>query len=120
MTRDYEALVILRAGGTEQEVARHAAQLEEQIRKLGGRIDTSQAMGRRRLAFRISRQSEGYYHLLRFHAATERVVELERQLHLDESIVRFMILSADELPAGGQATSSRPAAQSAASAPSRS
>jgi small subunit ribosomal protein S6 len=98
MTRPYEALVILRSGGTEQELARHAAQLEEQVKKLGGRVETSQAMGRRRLAFRISRQTEGHYHLLRFQAAPEQVAELERIFHLNEAIVRFMILNAEEAP----------------------
>ena len=97
MTRDYEALVILKAGGTEQEVARCAAQLEELIKKLGGKVANSQSLGRRRLAFRISRQTEGYYHLLRFHAPTDQVVELERLFRLNEVIVRFMILSEEEL-----------------------
>lgn len=107
-TRDYEALVILKSAGTEQEIARHAAQLEELIKKLGGRLDTSQNMGRRRLAFRISRQTEGFYYLLRFHAPTERVVELERLFRLNETIIRFIILNASEV--GSPAASARPAA----------
>ena len=102
MKRDYEALVILKAAGTEQELAQHASQLEEQIKKLGGSIATSQSMGRRKLAFRISRQTEGYYHLLRFRAPTEQVSELERLFRLNEVIVRFMILNGEEtVPAGG-------------------
>ena len=56
--RAYEALVILKAAGTEQDVARAAGQLEEQIKKLGGQMDRSEPWGRRRLAFRISRQQE--------------------------------------------------------------
>lgn len=95
-TRDYEALVIVKAAGTEQEMARVAAQLEEPIKKVGGRLETNQNMGRRRLAFRISRQTEGYYFLLRFHAPTEQVVELERLFRLNDTIVRFIILTAEE------------------------
>ncbi len=71
MTRRYEALVILKLGGTEQEVARHAAQLEEPIKKVGGSVESTQGMGRRKLAFRITRHAEGHYYLLRFHAPTE-------------------------------------------------
>ena len=97
MTRDYEALVILRASGTEQDLSRHAAQLEEQIRKVGGRVENSQGLGRRKLAFRIGRQTEGHYYLLRFHAATDQVAELDRFFRLNEAIVRFMILSEEEL-----------------------
>ena len=97
MARDYEALVILKAAGTEQEMTRTASQLEESVKKLGGTVQGLQGMGRRRLAFRISRQTEGYYYLLRFRSTTDKVAELERRYRLNETIVRFMILSADDV-----------------------
>ena len=110
MTRPYEALVIFRAVGTEQELARHAAQLEEPIKKVGGSIETTQSLGRRKLAFRIAKQMEGHYHLLRFQAPTEQIRELERLFHLNEAVVRFIILSADEIaPFSGTTLSLRPA-----------
>ena len=96
-TREYEALIIFKASASEPDMARLASQCEEQVKKCGGHIDASQNMGRRRLAFRISRQTEGCYHLLRFHAPTEQVVELERIFRLNEAIVRFMILTEEEL-----------------------
>ena len=95
-TRGYEALVILKAG-SEQDVARNAAHLEEPIKKVGGRLETSQSMGRRKLAFRIARHTEGHYYFLRFNAPTGQVGALERLFHLNETVVRFMILSADEV-----------------------
>ena len=95
-SRAYEALVILKAG-SEQDVARHAAHLEEPIKKVGGQLDASQSMGRRKLAFRIARHTEGHYYLLRFNAPTGHVVELERLFRLSGAVVRFMILSADEV-----------------------
>lgn len=96
-TREYEALIIFKASTSEPDIARLAGQCEEQVKKYGGRIDASQNMGRRRLAFRISRQTEGCYHLLRFHAPTEHVAELERMFRLNDAIVRFMILTEEEL-----------------------
>jgi len=96
MTRGYEALVIVKAAGTEQELARQGAHLEEPIKKVGGSVDSNQHMGRRKLAFRIARQTEGHYFLLRFQAPTEQIGELERLFRLNESVVRFMILSADD------------------------
>ena len=108
-TRAYEALVIFKGGGTEQEVARQAAQLEEPIKKIGGRIETTQSLGRRKLAFRIAKQAEGHYHLLRFQAPTEQIRELERLFRLNEAVVRFVILSADEItPFSGTTLSLRP------------
>ena len=116
MARSYEALVIFKAGGTEQELARHAALLEEPIKKVGGRIETTQSLGRRKLAFRIAKQSEGHYHLLRFQAPTEHIQELERLFRLNETVVRFIILSADEIaPFAGTSMSLRPAGARAGS-----
>lgn len=97
--KDYEALVILRAAGTEQDAAQHAAQIEEHIKKSGGQIINAQSLGRRRLAFRIARQTEGYYHLVRFRAPSEQIGGLDRLLRLNDTVVRFMILSADDIPA---------------------
>ena len=102
--REYEALIILKAGGAEQDVAQHAARLEEPIKKIGGRIENLQPMGRRRLAFRIARQTEGYYYLVRFHAPTEPIAELDRLFRLNEMIVRFIILTEEELAPLPQAT----------------
>ena len=116
--RDYEALIILKTAGTEQELAKHAAQLEEQVKRVGGGIERSQRMGRRRLAFRINRQAEGHYHLLRFRAPTGRVAELERLFRLNETVVRFIILNAEETPVFAPAPAR--AAAPSATAPARS
>lgn len=107
--RAYEALIIVKAAGTEQELTRQATHLEEPIKKVGGSVDSNQNMGRRRLAFRIARQAEGHYFLLRFQAPTEQLGELDRLFRLNESVVRFMILSADEVDGAPQPAPSDPA-----------
>jgi len=93
MSRTYEALVILKATSTDEELARTVSQLEEPIKKLGGQIDRSVSWGRRRLAYRIARQSEGYYHLVQFRMGPDRLKELARLFRLNEAIVRFLILN---------------------------
>ncbi len=103
--RHYEALFILKAVGTDQDMLKSVSRLEEPIKKLGGKIEQTQTIGRRRLAFRIARQQEGHYHLVRFTAQTDCIVELKRLLHLEESILRFLILSEDEQLAGASAAS---------------
>lgn len=105
--RCYEALFILKAIGTDQEIAKSAARLEEPIKRLGGKIEQTQSFGRRRLAYRIARQQEGHYHWLRFLAPTDRIQELGRILQLEESIVRFLILDAEGADASVPSESSR-------------
>ena len=99
MTHTYEALVILRTAGTEHDLAKHTATLEDPVKKNGGSVTLSQGIGRRRLAYRISRQAEGHYHLLRFQAPSDRLKDIERLYRLNDAIVRFMILNAEELGA---------------------
>jgi len=104
MNREYEALIILKATGTDAEAAQAVAQVEEPIKKLGGQIDGSKPYGRRRLAYRIARQQEGYYHFVEFRLATEQVDELKRLLRLNEAVVRFLILNrSDHRPTSVQA-----------------
>ena len=106
--RGYEALIILKPSGTEEEIVRHAAGLDAQVKKLGGAIESAQPLGRRRLAFPILRQTEGFYYLLRFTAPTQQIGELERFFRFNESIVRFVILTQDEaapMPAASAARS---------------
>jgi len=112
--RAYEALIIVKASGTEQEMSRQATHLEEPIKKVGGSVESNQHMGRRRLTFRIARQSEGHYFLLRFRAPTGQIGELDRLFRLNDSVVRFMILSADEVDGPPPAPS-----EEAAPAPAR-
>ena len=113
MTHAYEALVILKTAGTEQDVAKHATGLEEPIKKNGGNVTMSQHIGRRRLAYRIARQAEGHYHLLRFQAPSDRLRDIERLFRLNETVVRFLILNAAELGATADTiTTASPAASS--------
>lgn len=93
MNRLYEALVILKATGTEEELTQSVNRLEEPIKKLGGQIDRSVSWGRRRLAYRIARQTEGYYHLVQFRLGPNQLEELKRLLRLNDTIVRFLILN---------------------------
>jgi len=96
MTRSYEVLVLLRATGTEAELAQSAKQLEAPIQKLGGHIDHSASWGRRRLAYRISHQTEGAYQLVTFQMPPANLDELKRQLRLNEAILRFLVLSRED------------------------
>lgn len=107
MIRTYEALVIVKALGTDPEMQQSAMQADALIKKLGGSVDQSRGMGRRRLAFRINRHIEGYYHWIEFQLPADQIDELKRQLRLNESVIRFLILSHD--PAARPAEAAAPA-----------
>ena len=58
----------------------------------GGTVGNVDRWGRRRLAFEIERQNEGYYLVVQFTAEPERIVELERALQLADEVLRFKVV----------------------------
>jgi len=119
-SRPYEALVIVKVGGSEAEAAQAIKHVEEPIQKLGGHIERSTSWGRRRLAYRIARQTEGTYHLIEFLIEPQKLDELKRLLRLNETIVRFLVLNRSEhQPPTSVFTTAQPSATAAAASGSR-
>jgi small subunit ribosomal protein S6 len=58
----------------------------------GGAVGNVDRWGRRRLAFEVERQSEGYYVVAEFTAEPDVIVELERTLHLADEVLRFKVV----------------------------
>ena len=61
-----------------------------------GTVSQVDEWGARDLAYRIEKQSRGYYTLLRYQASGRAVEELERNLKLTDGILRYMTVRADE------------------------
>nr|WP_221195038.1 30S ribosomal protein S6 [Hoyosella altamirensis] len=62
------------------------------IRQGGGSIDTVDIWGKRRLAYEINKHSEGIYAVINVSAEPATVKELDRQLGLNESVLRTKVL----------------------------
>jgi small subunit ribosomal protein S6 len=58
----------------------------------GGAVGNVDRWGRRRLAFEVERQTEGYYVVVEFTAEPSAIVELERTLHLADEVLRFKVV----------------------------
>jgi small subunit ribosomal protein S6 len=61
-----------------------------------GSLSQVDEWGSRDLAYRIQKQSKGYYTLLRYRASGKAVEELERNLKLTDGILRYLTVRADE------------------------
>lgn len=83
-------LVIVDSRPTDEEVATLLTQLGEQIKSLGADVVKVENWGKRRLAYDIRKQREGTYAVFEVSAEPSTVKEFERQLRLNENVLRFL------------------------------
>jgi small subunit ribosomal protein S6 len=90
--RQYELMVILDPDTEERTVGTTMERFLSVITKDGGTVDNVDIWGRRRLAYDIRKKSEGIYTVVNFTAEPATAQELDRQLNLNESIMRTKLL----------------------------
>jgi small subunit ribosomal protein S6 len=93
--RRYELMVILDPDLEEKTITPSLEQFLGVIRQDGGTVEKVDVWGRRRLAFEIDKKVEGIYAVLDVTAEPASVKELDRQLNLNESVLRTKVLRAD-------------------------
>ncbi|AHI02116.1 small subunit ribosomal protein S6 [Kutzneria viridogrisea] len=93
--RHYEVMVILDPSLDERTVAPTLDTFLNVIRTSGGNVEKVDVWGRRRLSFEINKQAEGIYALLDVNAEPAAVKELDRQLSLQDSVLRTKVLRRD-------------------------
>ena len=113
MTHQYELMVILNPEIDERQVAPKLDGFLKVITNDGGTIENIDIWGRRRLAYEIQKKSEGIYAVVNFTATSETTVELDRQLKLNEQIMRTKVLRAEEAIAQVAAEKERAEAKAA-------
>ena len=99
MTHQYELMVILTPEIDERQVAPTLDKFLKVITNDGGSIDKVEIWGKRRLAYEIQKKNEGIYAVVNFTATSEATQELDRQLKLNEQIMRTKVLRSEEAQA---------------------
>jgi small subunit ribosomal protein S6 len=93
--RRYELMVILDPDLEERTIAPSLDQFLGVVRQGGGTVDKVDIWGRRRLAYEIAKKSEGIYAIVDLQAEPATVQELDRQLNLNEAVLRTKVLRPD-------------------------
>ncbi|MDQ1683014.1 MAG: small subunit ribosomal protein [Frankiaceae bacterium] len=93
--RRYELMVILDPELEEKTVEPSLDTFLNVIRQSGGTIEKLDLWGRRRLAYAINKKSEGIYAVVDITAEPSAVIELDRQLNLNEAVLRTKVLRPD-------------------------
>ena len=90
--RQYELMVILDPELDDRTVQPSLERFLKVVTTDGGSVDNVDIWGRRRLAYDIKKKSEGIYTVVNFTAEPATAQELDRQLNLNESIMRTKLL----------------------------
>ena len=93
--RTYEVMVILDPSLDERTVAPSLDTYLNVVRNDGGTVENVDVWGRRRLAYEIDKHSEGIYAVVDLKAEPATVKELDRQLSLNESVLRTKVIRPD-------------------------
>jgi small subunit ribosomal protein S6 len=90
--RHYEVMVILDPNLDERTIAPSLDTFLNVIRTTGGNVEKVEVWGKRRLSFEINKSSEGIYAVLDLTSTPDAVKELDRQLGLQETVLRTKVL----------------------------
>jgi small subunit ribosomal protein S6 len=93
--RHYEMMIILDPSLEEGTVQPSLEQFLTVVTAGGGTVDKVDVWGRRRLAYEIDKRSEGIYAVIDMNAMPDSVAELDRQLGLNEAVLRTKVLRMD-------------------------
>jgi small subunit ribosomal protein S6 len=93
--RHYEMMVILDPALEERTIQPSLDQFLQVVKTAGGTVDKVDIWGRRRLAYDIQKKSEGIYTVIDLTSEPDTVRELDRQLNLNEAVLRTKIVRPD-------------------------
>ena len=93
----YESVIITRPELTSSQVEGIISNIEEILKSQNGEIKKKENWGLKTLAYKIKKNKKGQYYMINMDCTPLVISELERQLRLNEDIIRFMIIKIEEI-----------------------
>ena len=93
----YESTFIVRHDMSTQQVENLAETVTNLIKENGGEVTKTEYWGLKTLAYRIKKNRKGHYYFFNVDAPPAAVRELERNLRLNEDVLRYMTVAVEEL-----------------------
>lgn len=93
----YEHVFLARQDVSGQRVDELVDHFKGVIEQNGGSVGKTESWGLRNLSFRINKNRKAYYTLMNIDAPHPAVSEMERQMRLNEDVLRYLTLRVDEL-----------------------
>jgi len=92
VVREYETVYVMRPAVNTEEVERVGQRVTEVMNRLQGKLTNVSSWGKRKLAYPVSKSSRGVFVYLKYVGGNDLVRELERNLRLLDSVVRYQTI----------------------------
>ena len=99
----YECVFIARQDISAQQVETLTAELTNILTQGGGSVSKTEYWGLRNIAYRVKKNRKGHYVLLNIDAPSAAVKEMERQMSINEDVLRTLTIRVEELEEGPSA-----------------
>ncbi|MCL6472468.1 MAG: 30S ribosomal protein S6 [Firmicutes bacterium] len=90
--RNYESMIILDPTLEAEAIDNLIARISDVIVKNGGKVENVNKWGKRRLAYKIGQNNEGYYIVINLQGENETVAELDRILKITDEVIRHNVI----------------------------
>ena len=90
--RNYESMIILEPALEAEAIDNLIARFSDLVDKNGGKVENVNKWGKRRLAYQIGQNTDGYYVVLTLQGENQTVNELDRILKITDGVIRHMII----------------------------
>lgn len=90
----YESVIIINPSVDEEGLKALTAKYTELINN-EGKVESVDELGKKRLAYEIMKNTEGFYTVFNFEAKPELIAELERNYRIDDKIMKFITIRKD-------------------------
>ncbi len=94
--RQYEIMVVMRGDLSDEDRTNLVETIQTWIKNNQGQVAKVDNWGRRRLAYQIGNQRDGYYTLITADLPAKAPGEIERNLRITESVLRFLVTRVGE------------------------
>ena len=94
--KNYELLTIFKPNLDTDDVDKLIAKLDEIVNGFGGKVESSDKIGRKKLAYDIQNFRDGFFYTAVLSLPADKVAEFRRQLRLNDSIIRTMFMEVSE------------------------
>jgi small subunit ribosomal protein S6 len=86
----YETLFVVKPTLTEEEITAQINKIKDVLTKENAELIAEDVMGMRKLAYPVDKHLRGYYTVLYYKAEGASIAEIERNLKINESIIKFL------------------------------